>query len=36
MKVQISDRAALDSLTAAGLRAYLEANGWSDAGHWGE
>ena len=36
MKVEISDRDALESLTAAGLRAYLEANGWSDAGHWGE
>ena len=36
MKVQISDRAALESLTAAGLRTYLEADGWSDAGHWGE
>ena len=36
MKVEIRDRDALESLTAAGLRAYLEANGWSDAGHWGE
>ena len=36
MKVQIGDRDALESLTAAVLRAYLEANGWSDAGHWGE
>ena len=36
MKVQISDRDALESLTAAGFRAYLEANGWSYAGHWGE
>ena len=36
MKVQIRDRDALESLTAAGLRAYLEANGWSDVGNWGE
>ncbi len=36
MKVQIRDHEALESLTAAGLREYLEANGWSYAGHWGE
>ena len=36
MKVEIRDRDALESLTAAGFRAYLEANGWSYAGHWGE
>ena len=36
MKVQIRDGDALESLTPAGLRAYLEANGWSDAGHWGD
>ena len=36
MKVQIRDRDALESLTTANLRAYLEAHGWTDAGHWGE
>ena len=36
MKVQIRDHEALESLTAAGLREYLEVNGWSYAGHWGE
>ena len=36
MKVQIRDREALGSLTSATLRAYLEAHGWTDAGHWGE
>lgn len=36
MKVQIRDREALESLTSATLRAYLEARGWTDAGHWGE
>ena len=36
MKVQIRDRDALESLTTANLRAYLEAHGWIDAGHWGE
>ncbi len=30
MKVQIRDKEALDSLTVANLRAYLEAHGWGD------
>ena len=36
MNVQIRDRDALESLTAANLRTYLEAHGWADAGRWGE
>ncbi len=36
MKVQIRDQEALASVTAANLRAYLEAQGWADAGNWGE
>ena len=36
MKVQIRDRDALESLTTANLRAYLEEHGWADAGRWGE
>ena len=36
MKVQIRDRDALESLTTANLRAYLEGHGWADAGRWGE
>ena len=36
MKVQIRDRDALESLTAANVRAYLKGHGWADAGHWGD
>lgn len=36
MKVQIRDRDALESLTTANLRTYLEGHGWADAGRWGE
>ena len=36
MKVQIRDREALSSLTTSNLRAYLQLQGWSDAGLWGE
>ncbi len=35
MKVQIRDKAALDALTVANLRAYLEAHGWGDERPWG-
>ena len=35
MKVQIRDKAALDSLTVANLRTYLEAHGWGDERPWG-
>ena len=36
MKVQIRDKDALESLTTANLRAYLETHGWVDVRHWGE
>ena len=36
MKVQIRDRDALSSLTASGVRSYLQSRGWSDAGVWAE
>ena len=36
MKVQIRDREALSSLTTSNLRGYLQSQGWSDAGLWGE
>ncbi len=36
MKVQIRDKEALESLTTANLRVYLEAQRWNDAGPWGE
>lgn len=35
MKVQIQDKEALDSLTVASLRAYLESHGWSNDRPWG-
>lgn len=35
MKVQIRDKEAMDSLTVADLRAYLEAHGWSNERPWG-
>lgn len=35
MKVQIRDKEALDSLTVASLRAYLEAHGWGNERPWG-
>ena len=36
MKVQIRDRAAMASLKIVNLRAYLNSNGWSNEGVWGE
>ena len=36
MKVQIRDKEALESLTTANLRSYLEAEGWDDVRRWGE
>ena len=36
MKVQIRDKDALESLTTANLRAYLETPGWADVRRWGE
>ena len=35
MKVQIRDKVAMESLTIANLRAYLEAHGWGDERPWG-
>ena len=35
MKVQIRDKEAMDSLTIASLRAYLEAQGWGNNRPWG-
>ena len=35
MRVQIRDKEAMGSLRAANLRAYLEAQGWNNAGPWG-
>lgn len=36
MKVQIRDREALESLTTANLRAYLESQGWTNVRRWGQ
>ncbi len=36
MKVQIRDKEALESLTTANLRAYLESQGWTDVRRWGQ
>ena len=35
MKVQIRDKEAIDSLSLANLRAYLEAHGWGNERPWG-
>ena len=35
MKVQIRDKEALESLTVANLRAYLEKHGWGNERPWG-
>lgn len=35
MKVQLRDKEAMDSLTVANLRAYLQAHGWSNERSWG-
>ena len=36
MKVQIKDRAAMQSLPIVNLRTYLNSQGWTDIGTWGE
>ena len=36
MKVQIRDRAAMQSLSIVSLRAYLNSQEWADIGTWGE
>ena len=36
MKVQIRDKEALQSLTTANVRAYLESQGWTDVRRWGQ
>lgn len=36
MKVQIRDSAALSSISISSVRAYLNSNGWTDTGIWGE
>ncbi len=36
MKVQIRDSAALSSISISSVRAYLNSQGWTDAGIWGE
>ena len=35
MRAQIRDKEAMESLRTANLRAYLEAQGWNNAGPWG-
>ena len=36
MKVQIRDSDALSSISISSVRAYLNSNGWTDTGMWGE